>query len=115
MISDNITAKAAAIHQETLDLQAGIITETPIGTELRVKATAAIFAGQFKDGEPTADWVTYMKLFATTEQELAQLIPTNGTTDEVRQKARAYLVANGMCSHGTGTQTGNGVANRLDF
>lgn len=115
MISDNINAKAAEIFQETLDFQAHLITTTPIATELRVKATAAIIAGQFNEGDPTADWITYMQLFATTEQELAQLIPTNGTTDEVRQKARAYLVANGMCSMGTGTNIANGVANRLDL
>jgi hypothetical protein len=115
MISDNINDKAEAIFNETLDFQAKLIKTTPIATELREKATAAIVAGQFKDNEPTADWITYMQLFAKTEQELDQLIPRNGTLDEVRQKARAYLVANGMCSHGTGTNIANGVANNLDL
>ena len=114
MISDNINAKAAAIHQETLKFQAKLINTTPIATDLRLKATAAIIAGQFINGNPTADWITYMQLFATTEQELDQLIPRNGTLAELQQKARAYLVANGMCSHGTGTNLANGVANNLD-
>lgn len=109
MISDNIRARAEAIHDEALKFEAGEIPNTPIATETREKSTAAILGGN-----TSTDWVTYMQLFATSAAELDRLIPRDGTTDPVRQKARAYLVSNAMCSMGTGRHLPNNVGNKLD-
>ena len=114
MISDNITAKALAIHEEALAFEAGEIDATPIATEVREKAQEAILNGH--QGDPKSEpWITYMSLFATSDVELNRLIPTDGSSDPVRQKARAYLVANGMCSMGTTRNLPNNVGNRLDL
>ena len=62
-----------------------------------------------------ADWANYMKFFAKTDAELARLIPTDGGNDtDVQRSARAYLVANGMCTDDTTTRTQMGVAKALD-
>jgi hypothetical protein len=108
MISDNINAKAEAIFQEALRFEAGEIIETPIATEVRTKSTLAIIQGQ-----PNAAWRDYMQLFATSGAELDRLVVNDGNAD--RQQARAYLVANGMCSMGTGRRLPNGVGNRLNL
>jgi hypothetical protein len=110
MISDNITAKAAAILKEVQDFNDGIITSTPIATEVADKSKQAILHGR-----PSEAWTSYMSLFSTSDEELARLIPTDGTdSDPVMEKARAYLVANGICSMGTGTNLPNNVGNKFD-
>ena len=106
-ISANITAKATAIQDEAVAFEAGEITKTPIATEVREKSTAAIIQGQ-----PNQAWKDYMQLYATTDAELNRLVVNDNNDD--RQQARAYLVANGMCSMGTGRRLINGVGNRLD-
>jgi len=90
-ISDNIKAKAKQVRDEVNNT--GV---SPTAQDLHQKATRAIVGG-------IDDWVTYMQLFATNPAELARLIPTDGTTDDEHQAARAYLVRNGMC---TETSTG---------
>lgn len=99
-ISDTIQAIAEQVDKEAND------PNIPLGPDkvrsatarkLHKLATAAILGGP-------EDWVAYMKQFATTDAELARLIPTDGDTDDERRTARAYLVANGMC---TDTSTGN--------
>ena len=65
---------------------------------LRTKAMNAIFGNQDA-------YVIYMQMFAENEEELARLMPVDGTEDGEEKKrniARAYLVANGMCAPGTG-------------
>ena len=109
-ISDNITNKALAIHNEFLEFQAGNIQDTPIATEVRTKSTAAIL-----EGNQSEAWVSYMELFAQSPQELDHLVPRDKTTSTDLQKARAYLVANGMCSLGTTRTLLNNVGNRLDI
>jgi hypothetical protein len=70
----------------------------PRGTEVHQKAVKAIVGG-------AADWVEYMKLFAdpAKPEQLARLIPTDGTVSDKHQEARAYLVRNGVCLMGTNT------------
>ena len=87
-ISDKIQAMAEAVVDE------GAPSKT--AQELHGLATKAILGG-------ATDWVNYMSLFADPANplELARLIPTDGTTDDKRQTARAYLVANGMCTDAT--------------
>lgn len=109
MISDNITKKALAIHEEALKFEAGEIPNTPIANEAREKSTQAILKGNTSD-----EWKLYMSLYSTSDEELARLIPTDGTTDPVRQEARAYLVSNAMCGMGTGKHLLNKVGNKLD-
>ena len=104
-ISDNIQAKAEAIDDERIANPEGPF---PIADEVQQKATKAILGG-------TLDWVSYVKLFATNPDELARLIPTDGTTDGVRQQARAYLAANGMCGETTTGRLKDNVTAKLDL
>jgi hypothetical protein len=101
-ISDNIKAKAKQVRDE-VD-QDGV---SPTALELHEKATRAIVGG-------IDDWVTYMQLFATNPAELARLIPTDGTTDDDHQAARAYLVRNGMCTETTTGMILDNVEDKLD-
>ena len=80
----------------------------PKNKEIKALAIAAIL------GEK-ADFIAYMKLFAKTPNELARLIPTDGTeNDDTKREARAYLVSNAICAPGTTTQLLENVTNRLD-
>jgi hypothetical protein len=75
---------------------------------IKERAINAIMGG-------AADWVAYMSLFAQTPDELARLIPTDGTdADADKREARAYLVANAICAPGTATGLVENVFNRLD-
>jgi hypothetical protein len=63
--------------------------------EVRDKSFAAIRGS-------AAEWVTYMRLFATTPEQLARLIPTDGTeANPAMNDARAYMVAGGPCTPDT--------------
>ena len=95
-ISDKIQEIAEKVTDEVNANPGG---QSQTAQNLHQLATKAILGG-------TTDWVNYMSLFADPNNplELARLIPTDGTTDEKRQTARAYLVANGMCTEAT---TGN--------
>ena len=104
-ISQNIQDKADAIHAERQAIPAN--QPHPIADEVRTKATKAIIGSK-------ADWVAYMQLFAKTAEELARLIPTDGSTDDARNQARAYLAANGMCAPGTGDKLLDSISTRLD-
>ncbi len=106
-ISDNIDAKMAAIEVERLAKEAEPTALTPISDEVAKKAVKAILGG-------TQDWIAYVMLFKTNDAELARLIPTDGTTDDDRQEARAYLARNGVCGMGTGRRLKDMVTNRLD-
>lgn len=107
-ISNNIDAKVAAIILER-DAQAeNPQAPTPVSNELSTKAIAAILGG-------TQDWIAFVSLFATNDTELAKLIPTDGSQgDSVKREARAYLVANSMCTMGTGQHLKNNVTAKLD-
>ena len=107
MISDNINAKAAAIDNEAQEFEAGERNDTPIADEVMQKGIQAILHGR-----PSTAWTTYMSLFAD-QADLDHLI-TENDPDPDREKARAYLVSNGICSMGTGKNLANNVGNRLD-
>ncbi|HEX8283790.1 MAG TPA: hypothetical protein VF588_10570 [Pyrinomonadaceae bacterium] len=76
-----------------------------------VKAVQAILKGQ-RDaaGIITPEWQEFMNFLLIAAQpegtppntpadpiQLARLLPTDGTTDDVRQRERAYIIANGIC------------------
>jgi len=108
-ISDNITRKMDEVEQEIEAREQDPQAPTPHTDELHAKALNAILGGS---GSP--QWEDYMNLFATNAQELARLIPTDGTTQPDREQARAYLVANGMCFLGTTTGLIDNVTTDLD-
>lgn len=111
-ISDNIQAKADAIHQEWLEHQADPTKPTPIGDEVQSKAQAAIFGGT-----TNPDWTIYMSMFASNATELARLVPPVAAPDPdpERLRARAYLVSNGMCGMGTTDTIAENVGTTLDL
>ena len=101
-IKTNIEAIAEKIKNEVQT--GGGVSQT--ARDVGLAARKAILGG-------TDDWVAYMRMFASPANpaELARLIPTDGTTDDAHQTARAYLAANGMC---TETTTGNLLNNVTD-
>lgn len=107
MISDNINAKALAIDKEAQAFQNGEIQDTPIANEVMEKGIQAILHGR-----PSAEWTTYMSLYAV-QPDLDHLI-TETDPDPDREKARAYLASNGICAMGTTKNLANNVGNRLD-
>ena len=110
-VRDNIRAKMAAIENER---KGG--GPTPTADEVQNKAMKAILGGQ-NTRDPAAAWADYMRLFALPDkpEQLARLIPTDTTiNDPDRQKARAYLVGNGVCGAGTTGLLDNNVTNKLD-
>jgi hypothetical protein len=110
-ISDNINDIAKAIHDEWQKFNNNLIPDTPIATDVRTKSAAAI-----RSGQGSTEWVEYMRIFSKgNSQVLDRLVPNPADPDPVRQDARAYLVANGMCSMGTTDQIANGVENKLNL
>ena len=105
-ISDNIRAKANAVRDEKAASENEV---SATAQDLHAKATKAIVGG-------VADWVAYMQLFADPNDpaQLARLIPTDGTDDDDRQSARAYLVRNGMCTEETTEMLTDHVTTTLD-
>lgn len=102
------------IEEKIVEMQQEIEEFAPQGklgpTSKKVKegSIAAILGG-------AADWISYMSLFAKTPEELAKLIPTDGTQDDPdKREARAYLVANAVCTPGTATGLLDNVFDRLD-
>jgi len=60
-------------------------------------------------------FIAYMKIFAKTDQELARLIPLDGSEDDPdKREARAYLVSNAVCAPATATGLIDNVFDRLD-
>ena len=105
-IKANIEEKIQELKTERAQTPPGEVG--PKNTEVKALAIAAIL------GEKE-DFIAYMKLFAKTPDELARLIPTDGTeNDEKKREARAYLVSNAICAPGTTTQLLENVTGRLD-
>ena len=80
-------------------------------TKNQQKAIAAILGGIKSKG-----WKTYMMQFVddsdpvVSANQLMRLLATDGTAgNEAFDKRRAYLVANGTCGEGTGTNLANEV------
>lgn len=79
--------------------------------DIGVKATKAILKGQGNVPEGiTPEWREFMEFLLIAAQpdgtppntpadpaQLARLLPTDGSMDDVRQAERAYIVANGRC------------------
>lgn len=107
-IRDNVQAKIDQLEAERIEIDDDTKPH-PKADEVRTKAMSAILGS-------AADWVIYMQLYATTPQELARLIPTDGSgNDEAMNIARAYLAANGMCAPGTGRRLLDNVTERLNL
>jgi hypothetical protein len=103
-IRENIRAKMNAI---AVEVEAG--AEIPVSKKLKEMGINAILGG-------AKDWLAYMNLFAGGPGELARLIPTDGTENDVeKQEARAYLVANSVCAPGTAGALENTVFDKLDY
>ena len=118
MISDNIDAVAAAVNDEILRFQAGEITEKEMVTCIKLEkmSSQAILAGQGTLPDSTPGWIAYMELFAAGDKaNLDRLIPRDGSTDDTKQTARTYLVANGKCGMGTTRNLANNVGNKLNL
>ena len=105
-IDDNIQRIIDLMEAETIALQQDPAAPTPVSTDVQSKAIAAIHGG-------VEQYVAYMRIFATNDEELAQLLPLENPVDPNRREARAYLVRNGTCGQGTGRMTLNNVAGRL--
>jgi hypothetical protein len=56
-----------------------------------------------------------MNEFAKTPVEMARLVPTDGSISPKQRSARAYLVANGMCTDETTPHTQMHVDKDLDI
>jgi hypothetical protein len=100
-ISEVITRKAEEVLEELFKIQNGEITEDQalVTRELVTKSQAAIFGGRNSD-----EWRAYMNLFVGNDPDnIDRLVPPAAAPDPEpgREKARAYLVRNGMCSEGT--------------
>ena len=105
-IDDNIKEVQDKLIAEQIAVSENPGAPTPFSDEVRSKAKAAIFGG-------FVEYVDYMWLFAKNAEELARLLPTEKPIDPNRQEARAYLIRNGICGHGTGNMLPNNVAGRL--
>lgn len=114
-ISANIQEVIDTITQQLEASEDG--TTSAAAADLHKRAVEAIHSGRQvqAEGEEPPPWVRYMSLFAKNEDELARLIPTDGTeNDPVKRDARAYLVANGTCAPGTVMRLLDFVTNKLD-
>lgn len=109
-ISEEIKKKEDLINQEFEDQT----SSRPTGNEIAKKSVAAILGGP-------AEWIDYMNLFAGGDPaNLAKLMPElNPTSDSDianKNRARAYLVANGVCGGESpaGVPLSFGVGTTLD-
>jgi hypothetical protein len=100
----NILGNILEIKQTIIGEGVGSLTSR----RLKRKALDAISGGP-------QQWVIYMREFAKTPEELARLIPTDGTeTDAGMNDARAYLVAKAPCGTDTVTTFEAGITAILD-
>ncbi|HEX5705987.1 MAG TPA: hypothetical protein VFX96_01730 [Pyrinomonadaceae bacterium] len=111
-ISSNIQEIVNRVEAElnaTSDAEGGPSSET--AATLHVLSIGAIHGGN-----ASVEWRDYMSLFAKTPEELARLIPTDGTEgDASMREARAYLVRNGVCGPGTIMTLPTTVTTKLDL
>ena len=106
-IDDNINAVKAALIAERTALNDDKNAPTPVSNDIQARAINAIHGG-------IVEYVHYMRLFAGPNgEDLARLLPLEDPLDPERQKARAYLLRNGVCAHGTGDFLDENVVGRL--
>jgi len=111
-ISELITAKAALVQDEFVRIQNGTLRKEDAKNvqEMIQKSQAAIFGGR-----KSSAWETYMSMFAGGDQaNMDKLCPPKPDPNEVRERARCYLVRNGRCSEGTTPNILNTVEDKLD-
>jgi hypothetical protein len=100
----SIEANIMEVKQKIIDEGQGSAT----AIRLRRKALDAILGG-------SAAWVGYMQEFAKTPDELARLVPTDGShSDQAMNDARAYLVAKAPCGTDTVTTFEKTITGALD-
>jgi hypothetical protein len=111
-VSTKIAAKINQVQQERVAKMLNSATTTPNADDLQTKAIAAVLGGN-----SSPEWEIYMKIFTADDTELNRLVPRplNSDADPTRQKARAYLVSNGVCGIGTTGQLLNEVTVTLDL
>jgi hypothetical protein len=110
-ILDNIREKKRKI---ILESNGGVDPDQP-GTLPSMTAEKLKNLGLKAISGGTAEWVLYMQEFAKTPEELARLIPTDGSQDQPDMNdARAYLIANGPCGVDTVTRLDVNVTEILD-
>jgi hypothetical protein len=102
-ISDQIKEIGRLIGEE-IDNQT---PDMPLTTRVQTGAINALLGGPAERRE-------YMNIFVQTEEELAHLTNVEDA-DKTRRKARAYLMANGMCGSGTTRHIILNVEDSLDL
>lgn len=106
-IDDNINAVKLALRAEREALNENPEAPTPVSKDLQTKAVNAIHGG-------IVEYVTYMRLFSGgNPADLARLLPLEDPVNPELQKARAYLLRNGVCAHGTGEMLDDNVVGRF--
>lgn len=103
--SDVIVAEREA-HKANPDAPA------PVSNAVESGSMGAIFGGRQSQA-----WRDYMGIFASSPAELDRLVPPPGAPDlnPERERARAYLVRNGMCGMTTGESLAENVGKTLDL
>jgi len=103
-----IRANIKAIRKEIL-LEC-LSDDKPTTRRIQDKSVTALINGMTSE-----QCRTYMREFAKTDAELKRLMGEDGTGgDKTKQKARAYLIANGTCGTETVTKFEIGVTDVLD-
>jgi hypothetical protein len=111
-ISGKIKQTVDAILAEREAHEANPDAPAPVSTAVENGSREAIFAGRESQA-----WKDYMGRFADSKGELERLVPPPEAPDPNvdREKARAYLVCNGMCGMTTGENLGDNVDKTLDL
>lgn len=105
------------IQNNLLRVQAAVVTQkattgaTSLGEAIGRAAEAALTKGMTSpDGTVTPEWEKYMALFANSADQLKRLTTTEfDGTNTWLPRARAYIVANGICAPGTDAATVKGT------
>ncbi len=101
------------IVNNLLRVQSAVVAEkattgtTALGDAIGRAAEAALLKGMTgPDGKATAEWESYMSMFANSAEQLERLTTTkHDGTNTWLPRVRAYIVANGICAPGTDAAT----------
>jgi hypothetical protein len=104
-IKDNIIAVKKQLLNDV------VAADPQFSKDLQTKALAAI-----QHGQGSAEWETYMKLFANSNAQLDRLTAKDATAgDPDMNQKRAYLAADGTCTPDTVLNFGHNASDALDF
>jgi hypothetical protein len=111
-IRSNIQGRVDEIMAERQARELDPNSPAPVSDAVENGSRAAIFGGRASN-----EWKEYMKLFADPKipAELGRLVPPQPDPNPTREKARAYLVCNGMCGMTTGENLGDHIEDNLDY